>query len=118
MKSQLKKMNDSLNKVVLTQGKMQEQFKDHNQSIKDIQDPLRHDSSTTLKREGTIIVNGKIYIIGGRYGDEIGKSVEVFNWSTKTWTLIKNFIFYPVLLVLVYLREENNDMWWKLHKTN
>ena len=41
------------------------------------------------------VVNGQIFIFGGGgYNDEIGKSVEVFNWSTKTWTLIKNCLFF------------------------
>ena len=93
VKLQLKGIKDALNKVVLVQGEMQEQLRTCDQTIKDIQDPLRHDSSTTIQRERTV-VNGKIFIFGGFYNDEIGKSVEVFNWSTKTWTLVENCLFF------------------------
>ena len=95
MKLELKEMKDVLNKVVLAQDELLEKHKAHDQSIKDLQDPLRHDSSTTLQREGAVVVNGKIFIFGGCfYQSEISQSVEVFNWSTKTWTLIKNCLFF------------------------
>ena len=94
VKLQLKGIKDALNKVVVVQGEMQKQLKNYDQIIKDIQDPLRHDSSTTIQRERTVVVNGKIFIFGGGYNDEIGKSVEVFNWSTKTWTLVENCLFF------------------------
>ena len=94
MKLQLKGIKDAINRIVLVQGEVQEQLKTCDQSIKDIQDPLRHDSSTTIQREVTVVVNGKIFIFGGSYNDKIGKSVEVFNWSTKTWTLVENCLFF------------------------
>jgi hypothetical protein len=49
--------------------------------------------STAIRGEKN--VNGQIFIFGGGDNDKIGKSVEVFNWSTKTWTLIKNCLFFP-----------------------
>ena len=95
MKLQLKEIKDVLNKVVLAQDELLEKHKAHDQSIKNLQDPLRHDSSTTLQREGAVVVNGKIFIFGGcHYKSEISQSVEVFNWSTKTWTWIKNCLFF------------------------
>ena len=95
VKSELKEIKDALNKIVLTQGEMQEQLKAHDQSIKVIEDPLRHVSSATLQRIGTAVVNGKIFIFGGDcHNSEINQSFEVFNWSTKTWTLIRNCLFF------------------------
>ena len=94
VKLQLKEIKDTLNKVSLAQAELRDKHEAHDQSIKDIQDPLRHDSSTTLQRESAVVVNGKIFIFGGSYADEIAKSFEVFNWSTKTWTLVKNCLFY------------------------
>ena len=73
VKLQLKEIKDALNKV-LAQRKMQEQLEAHDQSIKD---PLR----------------GQIFIFGGN-SSEAFKSIEVFNWSTKTWTLIKNCLSF------------------------
>ena len=40
------------------------------------------------------VANKQIFIFGGSHNnDETGKSVEIFNWSTKTWTLIKNCLY-------------------------
>ena len=69
VKLQLKEIKDALNKV-LAQRKMQEQ-------LESIKDPLR----------------GQIFIFGGN-SSEAFKSIEVFNWSTKTWTLIKNCLSF------------------------
>ena len=49
-------------------------------------------NSTAICGEKSTL-KGQIYIFGGGYSDETGKSVEVFNWSTKTWTLKKNCLF-------------------------
>ena len=73
VKLQLKETKDALNKV-LAQRKMQEQLETHDQSIKD---PLL----------------GQIFVFGGN-SSEAFKSIEVFNWSTKTWTLIKNCLSF------------------------
>ena len=55
----------------------------------------RRCKSSTASYAEKNVVNGKIFIFGGElFDDEIGKSVEVFNWSTKTWTLIKNCLFF------------------------
>jgi hypothetical protein len=93
VKSRLDDVTKSLKQVVLTQGEVLEKLAAYDQSIKDLQDPLRRASSTTFKREATVVVNGQIFIFGG--GENEGnKSLEVFNWSTKTWTLIKNCLFF------------------------
>ena len=63
-----------------------EKLKAHDQSIKDLQDPVRHFSSATIQR-GSTVIKGQIFIFSGQ-------SLEVFNWSTKTWTLIKNCLFF------------------------
>ena len=93
MKLQLNEIKDALNKIVLVQCEMQEQLKTYDQSIKDLQDPIRRTSSTTFQREATITVNGKIYIFGG-IGRKDSESFEIFNWSTRTWTLIENSLFF------------------------
>ena len=97
MKSRLEEMNKSLKQVVLTQGEMLEKLKAYDQSIKDLQDPLRLASSATLHPEPRVVVNGQIFIFGDYCGGEAStsKSLEVFNWSTKTWTLVKNCLFFP-----------------------
>ena len=96
IKSRLDEVTESLKQILLTQGEVLEKLKVYDGSIKDLQDPLRHGSSSTFQREATVVVNGKILIFGGGYyyNDEIGKSLEVFNWSTKTWTLVKNCLFF------------------------
>ena len=81
-------LTDGVNEV-LAQGEMQEQFKSHDQSIKD---PLRRTSPATFQSEATV-VSEQIFIFGGN-SSEAFKSVEVFNWSTKTWTLIKNCLSF------------------------
>ena len=93
IKSRLDEVSESLKQVVLAQADMREQLKTYDHSIKDLQDPLRRSSSTTFQREATVAVSGQIFIFGG-YPNEASQSFEVFNWSTKTWTLVKNCLFY------------------------
>ena len=88
VKLQLKEIKDALDKVVLAQRKMQEQLEAHDQSIKD---SLRRTSPTAFQREATV-ASRQIFIFGGN-SSEAFKSIEVFNWSTKTWTLIRNCLF-------------------------
>ena len=87
VKSRLDEMSESLKQVVLTQGEMLEKQKAHDQSIKDLQNPLRHFSSATIQRDNAVNNKGQILIFSG-------KSLEVFNWSTKAWTLIENCLFF------------------------
>ena len=86
MKARLDEMNDAWAKFSVTQDKMLEKLTAHENSIKDLQNPLRHFSSATIQRDDTVI-RGQIFIFSG-------KSLEVFNWSTKTWTLIENCLFF------------------------
>ena len=102
IKSQLTEINDSLNKVVLAQTEVLEKLKANDESIKDFQDPLRRSSSTTFQREGTVSVTGQIFIFGGD-GSETSKSFEVFNWLTRTWTLIKNSLFFQRCFSFSYI---------------
>jgi hypothetical protein len=87
VKSRLDEVTDSLKQVVLTQGEMLEKLKAYDQSIKDLQNPLRHFSSATIKRDSAVNIKGQIFIFSG-------KSLEVFNWSTKAWTWIENCLFF------------------------
>ena len=93
MKARLDEITKSLKQVVLAQGEILEKLTAHDQSIKDLQNPLRLASSTTIKREETLVLNGQIFIFGDD-SVESRKSFEVFNWATKTWTLIKNGLFF------------------------
>ena len=86
VKSRLDDVTESLKQIVLNQGEVMEKLKAHDQSIKDLQDPLNHSSSATIKRRSTVI-KGQIFIFSG-------KSLEVFNWSTKAWTFIENCLFF------------------------
>ena len=92
-KTRLDEMTESLKQVVFAQGEVIEKLKIYDQSIKNLQDPLHRISSTTFQREATVSVTGQIFIFGG-HDSETSKSFEVFNWSTKTWTLIKNCLFF------------------------
>ena len=92
-KTRLDEMTESLKQVILAQGEVMEKLKIYDQSIKNLQDPLRRASCTTFQREATVSVTGQIFIFGGD-DSETSKSFEVFNWSTKTWTLIKNCLFF------------------------
>ena len=93
VKSRLDEMNEAFKHMAATQGEFLAKFKAYDKSIKDLQDPLRCASSFTIQRDNATIVNGQIFIFGG-HDNETGKSLEVFNWSTKTWTLIKNCLFF------------------------
>ena len=86
VKSRLDEVAESLKQIILAQGEAMGQLKAHEQSIKDLQDPVRHFSSATLQR-GSTVINGQIFVFSG-------KSLEVFNWSTKTWTMIENCLFF------------------------
>ena len=93
MKLRLDQVTKSLNQLSATQSEVLKKLTTYDQSIKDLQDPLRRASSTTFQRDATVVVNGQIFIFGG-FGSETSKSLEIFNWSTKTWTLIKNCLFF------------------------
>ena len=82
----LDEVTKSLKQVTRAQSDVSKQLKAHDQSIKDLQDPVRHFSSATIKRDSTAI-KGQIFIFSYQ-------SLEVFNWSTKTWTLIRNCLFF------------------------
>jgi hypothetical protein len=87
MKARLDEVTESLKQVVLAQGEVMEKLKTHDQSIKDLQNPLPHFSSTATQRVNSRVIKGQIFIFSD-------KSLEVFNWSTKAWTLIGNDLFF------------------------
>ena len=101
---------------------IQDEVKGHGEAIKNLQDPLRLAtllaapykysrgilasiyqvllagwrlaSSCLIRQEtGRVIVNGQIVVAGG-HDESTMRSYEVFNWSTKTWTLFKNALFF------------------------
>ena len=61
VKSRLDEVAESLKQIILAQGEAMGKLKAHDQSIKDLQDPVRHFSSATLQRDSTVI-NGQILI--------------------------------------------------------
>lgn len=42
-----------------------------------------------------LLPHERIYIFGGYFDDKVGKSVEIFDWSTKKWTLVEDCLFFP-----------------------
>ena len=86
VKSRLNEVTESLRQIVLAHGETQEQHDAHDPSIKDLQDPVHQFSSANIGRSSTV-TKGQIFIFSD-------KSLEVFNWSTKTWTLIENCLFF------------------------
>jgi chromosome segregation ATPase len=74
VKSRLDEMSDAFKHMATTQTEMLEKLAAYDQSIKDLQNPLRRASSTTFQREATVVVNGQIFIFGG-YENEANKSI-------------------------------------------
>ena len=93
IKLQLKEMNDAIKQISAAQAKVANKLKAHDQSIKNLQDPLCSTSSAKFKHK-MAAVNGQIFIFGGEKRNDARKSFEVFNWSTKTWTLVKDCLFF------------------------
>ena len=90
----LDEVTKSLHKLTSTQAQVLERLEAYDQSIKDLQNPLRRVSSTKLVRDATL-VSGQIFIFGGYGGSsDDDKSLEVFNWTTKTRTLFKETLFF------------------------
>ena len=86
VKASLKEINETMNKIVLAQGEMLKNHKAHEQRINDLENPLRSLNSTIIKRGHTVVI-GKIFVFSG-------KSFEIFDWSTKKWTSVKNSLFF------------------------
>ena len=86
VKSRLDEVTESLKEIVLAQGEVREKLKAYDRSIKDLQDPVRHFSSATIQR-GSTVIKGQIFIF-------CSNSLEVFNWSTKAWSLIEKCLFF------------------------
>ena len=105
MKARLDEVTQSLKQVVHGQSEILKKLTVYDQAIKDLQNPLRRASSATFERT-TAVVNGQIYIFGG-YGEssEAKKSLEIFNWSTKTWTLVKDCLFFNRLYSYSFIYE-------------
>ena len=88
MKVCLDEINAKLTQIMATQSKTQAKVKEHDKAIKTLQDPLRCLSSTTIQRKHTV-VKGQIFVFGS-HDNATDKTIEVFNWATKTWTLVKD----------------------------
>ena len=81
IKLQFKEMNDAIKQISAAQAKVANKLKAHDQSIKNLQDPLCSTSSAKFKHK-MAAVNGQIFIFGGEKRNDARKSFEVFNWST------------------------------------
>ena len=88
----LDEVNAALKQIMATQTETQAKLEEHDQAIKNLQNPLHCTSSTTIQRESTV-VKGQIFVFGG-HDARTNKSIEVFNWATKTWTLVENCLHY------------------------
>ena len=84
--NEIKAKLDEMNKIILAQGKILENHKAYDQRITDLENPLRFLNSTTIQRGHTVVI-GKIFFFSG-------KSFEVFDWSTKKWTLVEDCLFF------------------------
>ena len=85
---------------------IQDEVKGNGEAIKNLQDPLRLASSCLIRQERRVIVNGQIVVAGG-HNKSTMRSYEVFNWSTKTWTLFKNALFFDHYNSLSFLHNNN-----------
>ena len=94
MKLCLIEVNETLKQLTTTQNDMQAKLKEYDKAIKNLQDPLNCASSANIQREiTTSAVRGQIFVFGGhdKEGSETTtQSLEVFNWTTKTWNLVKD----------------------------
>ena len=93
VKLQLTEIKDAIKNMSKTLARVEDKLMVHDRGIKDLQDPLRRASSKTFQREATV-VNGQIFIFGEGDTCEADKSIEAFNWSTKTWTLVEDCLFF------------------------
>ena len=99
MKMMLREIGSSLKKI-------QDEVKGNSEAIKNLQDPLRLASSCLIRQERRVIVNGQIVVAGGDAKSTM-RSYEVFNWSTKTWTLFKNALLFDHYHSFSYLYNNN-----------
>ena len=77
VKSCLTQVRDDISEMRDCLKKFQEQMNINSQFIKDLKNPVRNVSPSSL-----------IFLAHGN-------SLEIFNWSTKTWTLHEDILFYP-----------------------
>ena len=68
--------------------------REYDKAINHFQDPFHCASSATIQREITPFdVKGQIFVFGS-HDTETNKTFEVFNWATKTWTLVQECLQY------------------------
>ncbi len=90
----LDEMNAALKQMMATQTETQAKLVEYDKAIKNLQDPLNCTSSANIQREiTTSVVKGQIFVIGS-HDSATCKSIEVFNWATKTWTLVEDCLHY------------------------
>ena len=88
MKVCLDEINAKLTQIMATQSETLAKVEEHDKAIKTLQDPLHCLSSTTIQRKDTV-VKGQIFVFGS-HDRATNRTIEVFNWTTKTWTRVKD----------------------------
>ena len=77
MRKEMNEVKSCLTELKGCLKEIQEQTNINSQFVKDLQNPVRNVSPSSL-----------IFLAHGN-------SLEIFNWSTKTWTLHEDILFYP-----------------------
>ena len=106
VRKEMDEMKMMLREIGSCLKEIQDEVKGHGEAIKNLQDPLRLASSCLIRQERMVIVNGQIVVAGGDAKSTM-RSYEVFNWSTKTWTLFKNALFFDHYNSLSFLHNNN-----------
>ena len=92
MKACLTDINAALMQIMAKQIETQAKLEEYDKAFKTIEDPLRYTSSAAIQRENIVVV-GQIFVFGS-HDAATNKSIEVFNWATKTWSLVENCLNY------------------------
>ena len=106
VRKEMDEMKMMLREIGSCLKEIQDEVKGHGEAIKNLQDPLRLASSCLIRQERRVIVNGQIVVAGG-HNKSTMRSYEVFNWSTKTWTLFKNALLFDHYHSFSYLYNNN-----------
>ncbi len=101
MKSHLERVATVLKQISGTQANLQKKLEACEQLVEVSKESVPAPSSTTIPQEKTTTskMKGQIFIIGESYyyyGNE-ARSLEVFDWSTMTWTLYEELFTLTTL---------------------
>ena len=114
IKLQLKEMNDAIKQISAAQAKVANKLKAHDQSTKNLQDPLCSTSSAKFKHK-MAAVNGQIFIFGGEKRNDARKCFEVFTGQQRHGLWLKIVCFSSGLAHIPSFTEKNHGMRRYLH---